>query len=351
MWEKNQLPTQQKEELMAYSAKDLAKELGISPSTVSLVLNNKPGISQERRAQILQLAEERGLLTPERMKTATTNLGFVVFRRTGLHVSNSPFFSLLLNGASNTATEHGCNLVISQYDTMLPALEQRRHIQASQFAGLIFFATEAVEGDYEIMQSFGLPFVVVDNSLFSDMADTICINNDMGIRMAFNYLYELGHRNIGYLCSHSGIRSHAERLDVYRACMVEHGLPLRDNSIVPLTYLGNNLRAELEPYLNSPDFPTAFLADNDFVAFSVKECLMTSGLRVPQDVSIIGFDNRDFGALYHPTLTTIALPTDYFGKMAVELLFDRIAQPMRPPTLVYVGGTLIKRESTAAPAK
>lgn len=336
---------------MAYSSKDLAKELGISPSTVSLVLNNKPGISQERRAQILKLAEERGLLTPERLKTATTNLGFIVFRRTGLHVSNSPFFSLLLNGASNAAAERGCNLVISQYDTTLPAAEQRRHIQSSQFSGLIFFATEAIESDYEIMQSLGLPFVVVDNSLFSELADTICINNTMGIRMAFSYLYDLGHRNIGYLYSRSGIRSHDERLEVYCDCMREHDLPLRDNSIVPLTYLGSNLRTELEPYLNSPDFPTAFLSDNDFVASSVKECLIASGLRVPEDVSIIGFDNRDFGTLYHPTLTTVALPTDYFGKMAVELLFNRIAQPTLPPTLVYVGGTLIKRESTAAPIR
>ena len=99
------------------------------------------------------------------------------------------------------------------------------------------------------------------------------------------------------------------------------------------------------------DFPTAFVADNDCIAIAAVKVFQEFGLRVPEDVSIIGFDNRDFGTLYHPTLTTVALPTDYFGKMAVELLFNRIAQPTLPPTLVYVGGTLIKRESTAAPIR
>lgn len=331
---------------MTYLSKDLAKELGVSPSTVSLVLNNKPGISQKRREEILRLAEKKGLLLSESNKSTLSNIGFVIFQRTGLHVTNSPFFSLLLNGASNAATEKGCNLVITQYDVS-DGFEQRQHILLSQFSGLIFFATEAIEEDYETMKSFGLPFVVVDNSLFSEVADTICINNDMGIKKAFEYLYELGHRNIGYVSGHSEIRSHAERLAIYKKCMKQYGLKIRENSILSVTYPGDNMREELKAYEGVSDFPTAFLSDNDFIAYSFKEWLISIGKSVPQDVSIVGFDNRDFGKLYHPTLTTIDLPTDYFGKMSVELLIDRIEQPARPATLIYIGGELVKRESTA----
>ena len=129
--------------------------------------------------------------------------------------------------------------------------------------------------------------------------------------------------------------------------MKQYGLKIRENSILSVTYPGDNMREELKAYEGVSDFPTAFLSDNDFIAYSFKEWLISIGKSVPQDVSIVGFDNRDFGKLYHPTLTTIDLPTDYFGKMSVELLIDRIEQPARPATLIYIGGELVKRESTA----
>lgn len=331
---------------MPFYAKDLAKELGISTATVSLALNDKPGISKERREQILKLAADRGLARFSQQNRLSRNLGFVVFVRSGLHANNTSFFSLMLNSASNTASKSGYNLVMLHYDVSMPAAEQINQIHVAECCGLIIIATEAVREDYKIFCSFNLPFVVLDNTLFSSRNDTICINNNLGIQMAFQYLYDLGHRNIGYFRSKSEINSFSERLKNYQHCMAEKKLPVRSNSIIPLSYLGKNNAKEIQPFLDSAGFPTAFLSDNDFIALGAKESLMALGLRVPNDVSIIGFDNRDFGELYHPTLTTLSLPTDYFGKMAVDTLINRIENRQLPPTLIAIGTTLIKREST-----
>lgn len=331
---------------MPYYAKDLAKELGISTATVSLALNNKPGIGKKRREQILKLANERGLTQPEQQNRLSRNIGFVVFVRSGLHANNTSFFSLMLNSASNAASRYGYNLVMLHYDVSMPAEEQIKQIHVAECCGLIIIATEAVREDHKIFCSFNLPFVILDNTLFSNRTDTICINNSLGIQMAFQYLYDLGHRNIGYFRSKSEINSFSERLKNYQHCMAEKKLPIRSNSIIPLSYLGQNNAKEIQPFLDSSEFPTAFLSDNDFIALGAKESLIALGLRVPNDVSIIGFDNRDFGELYHPTLTTLSLPTDYFGKLAVDMLIYRIDNKALPPTLIAVGATLIKREST-----
>jgi DNA-binding LacI/PurR family transcriptional regulator len=331
---------------MPYFAKDLAKELGISTATVSLALNNKPGIGKNRREQILKLANERGLTQPGQQNRLSHNIGFVVFVRSGLHANNTSFFSLMLNSASNTASKYGYNLVMLHYDISMPAAEQIKQINVAECCGLIIIATEAVREDYKIFCSFDLPFVILDNTLFSNRIDTICINNSLGIQTAFQYLFDLGHRDIGYFRSKSEINSFSERLKNYQHCMEERRLPIRSNYVIPLSYMGKNNAKEIQPFLDSGGFPTAFLSDNDFIALGAKESLIALGLHVPNDVSIIGFDNRDFGELYHPTLTTLSLPTDYFGKLAVDTLINRIDNKMLPPTLIAVGATLIKREST-----
>ena len=339
---------------MSYTAKDLASELGVSQATVSLALNNKPGISQERRNLILQKAQERGLIASKKQTPLFSNISFVVFRRTGVMVSNSPFFSLLLDGASNAAYEFGYNLVMTQLNCLLPADEQVQQIRATNSAGLIIFATEALPEDLALMQSIGLPFVIVDNTEFCDFVDTICINNRHGISSAFQYLYDLGHRRIGFFKSKSEINSFSERLNVYKQCMQEKHLKIVESSIIPISYMGSDAQVEIEPFLRHPDFPTAFLSDNDFIATSAKQGLQSAGLDIPGDVSIIGFDNREIGEIYHPTLTSIALPTDFFGRISVEILLARIrdlgTEP-RPPVTVSISGKLVVRESTASPRK
>lgn len=337
---------------MAYTAKDLARELGVSQATVSLALNNKPGISQDRRNSILKKAQERGLIANKKPSTLLSNISFVVFRRTGVMVSNSPFFSLLLDGASNAAYEFGYNLVMTQLNCMLPPEDQIQQIRATNSAGLIMFATEALPEDLDLMQSIGLPFVIVDNTEFCDSVDTICINNKNGISSAFQYLYDLGHRKIGFLKSKSEINSFSERLAVYKQCMQEKHLKINAQSVIPISYMGNDAQSELAPFLDGDGFPTAFLSDNDFIATSAKQGLIDAGLDVPGDVSIIGFDNREIGEIYHPTLTSIALPTDFFGRISVEILLARIRDQgpePRPPVTVSISGKLVVRESTAKP--
>lgn len=339
---------------MTYKAKDLAKAMGISQSTVSLVLNNRPGISDTLRYQVLDKAREMGILDDRNTSPSDMTMrkiAFLVLKHSGDMVLHSPFYTLLLDGVTNRANEEGFLSIICQLDMNLSLKDQIDRILDNKIDGFVLWATEAVREDLPIMQSLQVPFVVIDNNLFCDSADTISINNQMGIRNAFEHLYSLGHRNIGYLSSKSNINSFDERRGVYEKCMRERGLEIHEKSVIPVSYR-EYCPEDFLPFLTSREsLPTAFLSDNDMVSISAVHAFTASGLRVPDDVSIVGFDNRSIGELYPPKLTTVAMPNDFFGRMAVDILLHRIQTPSYdalPPVHVLIGNRLVVRNSTAA---
>ncbi len=336
------------------TAKEIARMLGVSPATVSMVINNKPGVSEERRAQIMELLDrynyqrDKPVLAEEER-----NLGFVVYKNTGDILGQAPFFELLMEGVSRAVSEQGYNLMFMQIVKDGPIREQIETIRANRCAGLIIYATEAEENDMAFFRSLKTPFVILLNDFSDEGASSVCINNRQGIVLALRCLYKLGHRKIGYIRSRSMINSFAARYFAYTERMAQLGLLVNPEHVVSLSYSQQQATGEMKDWLqnrNRNSLPTAFLADNDLLACGAMSGLTESGLCVPQDISVIGFDDRPMCALCDPPLTTVVVPRDVFGPTAVQLLMRQIKEGHEISVKMEIGVSLMVRGSTG-PAK
>lgn len=356
---------------MAILAKNLAKQIGVSEATLSLVLNRKPGISQKTRARVERKVKELGytdMLLPENTIESISNksepnntagsqfnnkqLSFVLFKDNGKLLGMNSFFPLILDGIETTARKHGYSINIINMDKVSMASDLQ-YIRESGTAGFVVFATELHEASVINFKNLNLPFVIFDNYFLDQEVFSVKVNNEQGTYLAVKYLYEMGHRRIGYLQSGLDINSFKERQKSARNAMQLFGLPQVDKYFYTIGYANEHAEEGMDTLLSNTDIeklPTAFLADNDLVAIGAIQSLKKHGYLIPQDFSIIGYDDRPICTLVDPKLTTIRLPRHRFGAMAIELLIKQLEDPENTDIIsVEVNGKLMIRNTVAPP--
>lgn len=327
------------------TAKEIAGILGVSQATISMVLNNKPGISNARREEVMAKLTE---LDCEHMlkRDNIRRLGFVVYKGQGDILSESPFFSYILEGVTIRAANCGYHLVIIHINRSMGHMKQSERILSSGCDGLIVFATEMFEEDLTTFKNLNLPYVLVDNYFVDENINTVCIDNRKGIYKALKYLNERGHRQIGYLQSKVCINSFHERFSTFLKVMDELNLPVNNEYIFKVGYIEQQAYQDMKDMLDRKvGLPTALIADNDWLAFSTMRALREHGIRIPSDISIIGFDDRTICLHTDPQLTTIAVPRDIFGPKAVDLLVESIREPTKQSVTFLIGVELVERGS------
>lgn len=358
--------------MAAIKSKDLAKEIGVSTATISLVLNGKPGISDKTRAMVEQKIRDLGygdMLHHSAESTAAEvsrrssgeaernassenrSVGFVLFQRSGDLLAFNSFFPLILDGIEKEARSAGYNLLVLQVSASHIEADIRR-MTDSGCAGYVIFGTEMHSEDLPYFSSLGLPFVVFDNEFFETGLCYTKVNNRQGSYLAIRHLVRNGHRRIGYLSSELNIDSFREReSDAYEA-MRELGLDTAQCPRYRIGYPHDRARAGMEKVLAETDrkhLPTAFFGDNDLVMVGAMQALQEAGLRVPEDVSLIGFDDRPECTIVTPKLTTVQLPRDLFGAAALRQLLFVLRNPDSGSLTQEVNGVLVSRESVGAP--
>lgn len=344
--------------------RELAQKLGVSPATLSLVINHKPGLSQATRTRVLEQLETLGLqdilrkpdTSTEQSDTAPgNNICFVAYKRHGKILDFSPFFLLIMESVESCAHKHGYNLLFLTIDRRQPIPEQIRRLREMDCAGAIIFATEMLADDVLIFDQLPFPHVILDNDFPELNIDSVAINNLIGTYQAIEHLVQLGHRKIGYLKSSAFINSFGERDLGFRQALARFSLPLEEQFIVSLNYTEEGSYQEFRSFLaRSPELPTAFVTDDDTIAAGVMKALSEAGLRVPEDISIVGFNDRPVCDLTNPPMTSIRVPKYAFGAMAIDLLIKRMhdANIRRDAihSLKYrIGTELVARESTSQP--
>lgn len=334
---------------MKYKSKDLAKILGVSPATISLVLNNRPGVSTVRRLEISEKIKEMGyghLLKEESGDNGT--IGFVVFKCQSAIVDEFPFFSYLIEGISTNISKHRYKMSVIYLNRTAAVEEQMSIIENSGCVGFIVYAVEMFEKDLELFETMPYPCVYLDNSFVGTDVNTVAIDNYLGMKQAMDYLYSMNHRRIGYIKSRVEIQSFNERYEAYEKIMKQWELPIPPQDIMPVGYLEQETIKDISAYLDHcVSLPTAFFADNDLLACRAVQVLKEGGYRVPEDVSVIGFDDRPICGFTEPKVTTIAIPRDVMGHLAVDVLIVRIQQPNGNSYKTLVGTKLIERASVA----
>ena len=314
---------------MAVKVKDLAAMLNLSPSTVSLVLNNRPGISEATRSRVRDALKELGygdLLEEESVKK---NIIFIVYRRRNAAQDNSPYFSQIfseiIEGVESQIKARGYNLLVTYVDKE-SAAEAAAAIDREQAEGVLILATEMQEEQLDAFVRVPVPVVIVDNYVGSMKFDCITINNEQGVGEVVKYFAEMGHRDIGYLHIADNANNFAERYYGFRRAMDGFGLAWAEGRIVNIrTEDGEDIYRLLKRELSAMDpMPTAFFADNDLMALGSMKAFQEKGYRIPEDISIIGFDDLPFSEISNPALTTLRVPNTEMGQLAVRRMVDMI---------------------------
>ncbi len=333
---------------MSVRAKDIAEKLGVSTTTVSLVLNNKPGVSQKTRERVLNEIEQMGFETNIKIKktAAHKNIRFILFKSHGLVVGDTPFFSKLIESIEGEARNNGFNIIISYLNK-----ETNTRAYVNQFendentAGILLLATEMGEEDIFSFAQSKVPVLVLDNC-FEANIDSVQIDNIQGVSKAVKYFAECGHYDIGYLHSSAGIYNFERRYMGYQVALAQHGIAFNPENVIKLEPTIEGAHRDMQEYLNSGGkLPKALFADNDIIAMGASRAMKEAGYKLPDDVSVIGFDDMPYCVMMRPQLTTVKVSNEGMGAVAVRRLSDIINSKTNENIKILIGTDLIKRNS------
>lgn len=329
--------------------KDIAHASGVDVSTVSRSLSGSYGINKETRERVLAIAAELNYHPNRVARGLATGRSHTV----GLIVSDirNPFFAELARGAEDAACAAGCDVVLCNSD--LDPAKQLRYIRAllsKRVDGILMNSVGGLDrSQQEQLAGAGLPVVLLNRPKSVSCFCTVSADNNEGGFLAGEYLIGLGHVEIAHI---TGPRDHGNLKERARGFLraFSNAPALKP----PLVLYGeHNFRGGFElartVLTRHPDV-TAIFAANDIMAFGAMRALIETGIEIPRQMSIIGFDNVEFDAVVHPPLTTIHQPKYEMGRAAVEMILTFADQPEPPlPEHRQFGVKLIERQSCAAP--
>ncbi|MDF2612310.1 MAG: transcriptional regulator, LacI family [Clostridia bacterium] len=324
--------------------KEIAEMAGVSQSTVSLALNNKGAVKEETRQIILEIANRHGY--NKKNNVPRRNVLLVKYINSGVSVDkNGDFIARVVDAIECTASNCGYNVVIKNViaDQLDKELD---NVLFDEFSGMIFLATEADDEAVEILRKVSVPIVTVDNMFENSNIDSVVMDNYSGIYDAVHYLYSLGHRQIGYIDSTINISNMIQREAGYRKALKKLDLCYDKKYVATvLPTLEGAYQNMLEYLEGAESLPTAYVAANDTMAIGVVKALKQYDIKVPEQVSVVGFDDIPFCVILDSPLTTMRVEKEKLGEMAIKLLDEKINSPSDTYMKILVQPKLVVRES------
>lgn len=321
---------------MGMKAKELAKILKVSPATISLVLNNKPGISDSLRHSLIEKIKELGYedmlysSTASAGKNMTQNTGnrpsiaYLIYTASEENSERFAFYPAVLEGAEMEARDNNYTLLVlhvsCEGNAYLPSL-----LENAGAVGAIIQAKNANDCIMRDIKNLNIPCVFIDVYKPGVRISSVCVNNEQGIYSAVSYLKELGHTDIGYISSGQESDSSVERRKNFHQALREFKLPDKKDNY----YSAGGQNADAYENLSAvwkdkKELPTAFMVENDLLAWRAIKALGRCGFKVPDDVSIIGFDDRSICTMTEPNLTTVKNFRNLMGREAVIMIQNKI---------------------------
>ena len=334
---------------MKVNIKKLSELSGYSPATISNALHNRRGVSRQTAAKVWKLAQEAGY----KVKTSTRSIKLVTYSDSGEVFSDSPFFTALMEGVENEARRRGFDTTIFNLYRRQPDYEQKlQQLLADTSSALLLMGTELGEQDAKRFLEAKAPLVLLDCSFDTLNFDAVLMDNENSVAQAVDYLVSRGHTEIGYLRGSVRIRNFIKRGRGYRRAMEVHGLPINERFVLDLRPSIAGAYQAMDAILKTGrPMPTAFIADNDMIALGAMQALQRNGYRIPEDISVIGFDDISFCEVFLPHLTTVRVYKKELGQVAVQELIALMQNPERVKTKTTTLNELIIRNSVAAPRK
>ncbi|MBX3065777.1 MAG: LacI family DNA-binding transcriptional regulator [Anaerolineae bacterium] len=310
--------------------KEVAQRANVSTATVSKVLSNTPYVSEATRERVLEAVEELGYIPNLAARALSKGRTYVVGVIYPYHytVFSDPLLLAVIEGIESVCTERGYNMLISTPRIPVSDAEPfQRLIRSGYLDGAVVFETLPKELVSAPLHQFGYPWVAIGYHAALGQSNIIRPDDEGGAKSIARHLISLGHRQFGIIGVDPGDHSAAEpRLAGYRAAFEEAGL---DFNAVPHVYgnfTGNSGYQGAQALLNLQPRPTALLCMNDRMAIGAIQWAQEAGLRIPDDLSVVGFDDISDAQHSHPPMTTVRQPAGEIGAKAATLLFDLISQ-------------------------
>jgi DNA-binding LacI/PurR family transcriptional regulator len=329
------------------SIKDIARAAGVSHSTVSRALRSSPLVNAKTTAEIERVARDLGY------RASAVARGLVT-RRTqtvGVVVTTiaDPFVSEVVSGIELAANDNGYSVFLADSNADPTREKSVVHSFAERRVDGIVVTSSRVGALYTpLLSEMMVPIVLINNQHPGQFVHSVMIENLEGSREATSYLIGLGHRRIAYVGDRYGHQSDTERFAGYREALEQAALPFLPELVVHGDGKPEGGALALETLLSLPIPPTAVFCYNDLTALGVLRSIHMRKLRVPADISLIGFDDLFFASYTQPQLTTVRQPMRQMGRMAMENLLKLMSGKESAET-IKVPAELIVRESTAAP--
>jgi DNA-binding LacI/PurR family transcriptional regulator len=334
---------------------DIAEKAGVSRSTVSRVLNNDPYVSDKTRSRVLDVINEVGYspnVAARMLRTQRTNIIAVVIPDPlgNIFASDNPhYYSAIIQSITEVAQQRDYAMLL-WVGTMDEAKDQfyNRILRNRIMDGMLIASSVAGEDAlFERLLQIELPFVVIGSPMYyQDQVSYVTIDNRAAARRAVQHLIDQGRKHIATITGDWHTEDTQARLSGYRDALVQNQLDIDEELIVKARYNRRYGYEAMETLLATGKPIDAVFAGSDMIAFGVIDAIHESGLRVPQDISVVGFDDLPSAREFNPPLTSIRQPIFGKAEVATNLLLDQIDNPKPSPRGVILPTELISRASS-----
>jgi LacI family transcriptional regulator len=327
---------------------EVASQAGVSNGTVSRVLNNDPHVKLETRERVIQTIQDLGYVVNRQARSLAGGRTQII----GILVPDlgTGYIGEIIQGIDS-------ELQLAGYDLMLytthrtPFLEKNyvANLTQGMVDGLILVLPKNPEDYIDLLNAHHFPFVLVDHQGSGHNCPAVGATNWQGAYHATEYLINLGHTRIGFITGSMDMGAAVDRLEGYKAALWASHIAFRANLVRESTFHqldGYNSAMEL---LNQEDPPTAIFASNDVMALGVMDAVRERGQRIPEDISVVGFDDIPQASIVHPALTTVRQPLKNMGSIATQMLLDLLKNPDASKKRIELPTGLVVRDSCKPP--
>ncbi|MEI5907482.1 LacI family DNA-binding transcriptional regulator [Bacillus spongiae] len=326
---------------------DIAKKTGFSVTTVSKAINNYPDVSEKTKKAILQAVDEMKYLPNSSARTLTTKkswtIGVVFVEPLGIGMKH-PFFNEVIESFKQCVEVFEYDLLFASRNLQNRHKSYLEHFRYRGVDGIVVVCSDVEDSQAQELMNASIPCVVID--LNSQSSSVVFSDNLGGSKLAVEYLHSLGHKRIAHIAGHETTFAGQQRLEGYRANMKELSLEVPEDYIVSGEYFSQEGGYEaMKKLLQLKDLPTAIYAAGDSLAIGAIEAIQEKGWSVPNDFSIIGFDDISLAKHMSPRLTTIRQQTDLIGQRAGELLLKQINEKRKIIEQIQIPVKLMIRDS------
>jgi DNA-binding LacI/PurR family transcriptional regulator len=332
--------------MTAPTLKDVADHAQVSRATVSRVLNNNPRVAEDLRARVLESIRLLGYQPNRAARRLRASSSDVL----GLIISDieNPFFISVVRGVEDAAYASQMSVVLCNTDED-PVKQQMylRVMQAERVAGLIISPTSADE-DFAELRQLGIPIILLDRRTDKFETDAVTIDNIGGAYLAVKHLIDLGYQRIGMIGGSPHLTTGRERYEGYRKALHAAGMKVDEKLIKVGNFKTDTGYALAKEFISSPQPPRAIFVANNLMTLGTLRALREHGIRIPQEIALVGFDDMPWSSELCPPLTAVSQPTYELGQETVQLLLRRLADSDAPIRTVTLQPRLVIRESCGA---